>query len=322
MVGIINFLLDPKNNNFLLFSHTSPDGDTLGSALALNRILKKLGKESQVICDSSIPSNLQNIPCVELIKKKTTFKEYIAVAIDVGGTELLGKNKELFFAAKFKIVIDHHCTNTGFGDLNYIHPEAAATGEIIWQLAEKLEISMDKDIAELLYVAISTDTGNFSYSNTTPETLRISAKILEVGFNLAKINEQLFRERTYFKTKLIGLCIENIELHLNESIGISCITLEQLKALKVGSEDTEGLVDFIRDIKTVNACAFIHETSPNIFKVSFRSKGEINVSNVAKVFGGGGHRASSGCKLEMTDQEAKAKILEELKKEYLLTFGK
>jgi len=281
------------NDDILLIAHVSPDGDTLGSSFALFGALQDLGKRVQVVCEDPVPAIYRFLP----------FSDQLL---------LPAQARPLFRAAKATLNIDHHGTNDRYADENFVQ-KAGATGELIFNVLASLKVTLNKSIASCLYAAITTDTGNFSYSNTTPDTLRIAAELLDVGIDLPYLNQKLFRTVPFHKLRLHALAVTKAQLYEYGRIGISMLTLEEISSCGASAEDTEGIIDNIRDIDTVEVAALLRESDDGQVRVSLRGKSCADVSKIATKFGGGGHKLAAGCTMKPPLEDAAAQILESAK---------
>lgn len=283
-------------DGFTIITHESPDGDTLGSSLALFRTLKKLGKEAEIVCCDPVPSAYSFLPeAVQVRLPSNAHSLPYAVAIDCADKQRMGDAVSLFETAKTTINIDHHGTNDLYAAFNEVAPECAATGERIYQLIRLLVPEIDTETAECLYTALITDTGNFSYSNTTPDTLRTAADLLACGVDHALLNRRIYRSNPYRKIKLQGRAISNLELLCGGKLAVTVLTREEIEQCGATAADTEGIVDIIRDIDTVEVAMFFKESLDGAFRVSLRSKETADVSVIAALEGGGGHVHAAGC---------------------------
>ena len=296
-------------DDILLIAHVSPDGDTLGSSFALYGALLELGKRAQVVCEDPVPAIYRFLPYSDqLIPPEQAKPAEAVVCVDCADVARAGRCEPLFHAAKATLNIDHHGTNDRYADENFVQ-KAGATGELVYNVLASLKVSLNKNIASCLYAAITTDTGNFSYSNTTPDTLRIAAELLDVGIDLPYLNQRLFRTVPYHKMRLHALAVTKAQLYEYGRIGISALTLEDIASCGATGEDTEGIIDSIRDIDTVEIAALLRESEDGQVRVSLRGKTSADVSCIATKFGGGGHRLAAGCTLKPPLAEAAALIL-------------
>lgn len=308
MNEIINTI--KHNDEFNIFMHVSPDGDTLGSALALHAALLLMGKKSTLICD--------DVPAAQY---KFMYEDYyifapekvkatpISIAIDCADFKRMGRGSKLFGKSPTTINIDHHLSNPEYATYNYVKGNASSTGEIISEFLEKLNITLTTEMATNLYIAISTDTGSFAYSNTTPQCHLLAAKFIEMGIDVAKLTSQLINSRSLGKTKLIGYALSKLELFFDNKIGFIYIAHSDLAALGVKTEDCESIVDYIRDIDTVEIAIFIRQMKNDKFKVSLRSKLYADVGSLAQTHGGGGHVRAAGFAITGNFEEVKTELI-------------
>lgn len=287
------FLLD--NDGFTLITHTSPDGDTLGSALALKHMLERLNKRAQVVCEDRVPKVYAFLPGADDVLSPDMAKATpCAIAVDCADAARMGEAQRLFDAAQRTAVIDHHVTNSGYGGVNLVSATAAAAGELVFALDRLMFDTYDIDACTCIYAAIITDTGNFAYGNTTPESHLIASQLLSSGINAYEINRLIFRTVPYGKKKLLGVALTNMQLAQNGRVGISTLTLAELKHAGASEEDTEGVIDHIRDVDSVEIAILIRECGAGQYKVSLRSKLTADVSAMAGALGGGGHMRAAG----------------------------
>ena len=297
------------HDDFLLISHVSPDGDTLGSGLALYAALVQLGKRAQLVCEEPVPHIYRFLPNAGQVALPTSARQTDAViCIDCADIARTGRCRPLFDAAGYTLNVDHHGTNNRYAQNNFVQ-KAGATGELIYEILLRLKVSLTKDIASCLYAALTTDTGNFAYSDTTPDTLRIAAELLEAGIDLPYLNRALFRTVPLHKTKLLGVAITKTQLFEHGRIGMSALTQADMKSCNATGEDAEGIIDTIRDIDTVEIAALLRESSDGLIRVSLRGKSAADVSQIAVASGGGGHRLAAGCTLAGPIEDAYERIL-------------
>lgn len=305
-----------ESGNVAVFCHTDPDGDTLGSAAALAMALEKLGKTVRLACDSAVPRSLRILPLKERFETDPSLDApYVSVALDCGDAERLGRLLPKFLAGEGRVNVDHHRTNTGFGDLNLVDPDSPATICLVWPVIRALGAEPDAKMGLAAYAALSTDTGNFTYGNTTPGAFALAAELLRTGFDINAAAQSLFRERTLARARVIGLCTDRMQLFANGAIAVSGIEGSDYARIGAVESDCEGAVDFLRDIDTVSAAAFLREVEPGVFKVSLRSKHAPDVSKIAARYEGGGHKNAAGCRISGTLSGAMNEIKNALLKE-------
>ncbi|NLX61752.1 MAG: bifunctional oligoribonuclease/PAP phosphatase NrnA [Tissierellia bacterium] len=303
-------------NNIYICSHIQPDGDSLGSIMALAMAIKKLKNKANinVIKVDDIPSVFDFLPNIDIIKEQDLSQEVeLFIALDSSDKERLGIGAEFLCKAKAVINIDHHITNENFGDVNIVLPSSGSTCEIVYKLIKYMGIEMDKDIATCLYTGINTDTGRFMYSNTTYETHIIAAELIKTGIDTSDINISIYQNRTIERTRLLLESLNQLELYEDGKIGLVVVTQDMLEKTGAGMEDTEGIISFVMDINTIEAACLLKEVSNKEIKVSLRSKKYVNVSKIATKFGGGGHVRAAGFTIigEQIDT-AKEMILKEI----------
>lgn len=281
-----------------LFAHISPDGDTLGSALALYHALKGMGKKVCLCCDGTLPPNLKMLPGYDEVFIQPLFVPNIAMAIDCADAARMGKNVTCFEEAQHRIVIDHHRTNEGFGQINWIDAEAAATAELIYQLLLALPTNITQEEAICLYAALASDTGNFSYSNTRAYSFEMAAELLKTGFDMPTLVRNLFRSKSRSRMRMMGVCLQHAKYYFDGKISLCLLDQQVFNLANPQSGDFDGLVDMLRDQENVEIAIFGREVSPNSFKVSFRSVQSADVSVVAQKWGGGGHARAAACLMQ------------------------
>ncbi len=300
-----------RKQYFMITSHIRPDGDGLGSGLALYWMLKSLGKHADVVLSDRVPPAYMILPGADrVIVQPDVTEKYDAAFIiecsDVNRPGLPGLNNQ------FVVNIDHHSTTEAFGDINWIDSTAAAVGEMIYNLCKALGVEVTKEIADCIYTALLTDTGSFHFSNTTERTLKIASELVRRGVEPAKISEALFYSNPFSKILLLGLVLSTIER--DESGRIAWVTLDRelMYAADAAEEDADGIVNHALSVGEVEAVAFFKELSPGIYRISLRSKGKNNVAKVAETFGGGGHRNAAGCRIEGSLEDVKRRVIEGL----------
>lgn len=303
--------------NVVLTAHVNPDGDSIGSTLALASFIKNnMKKNINIVIEDNIPYNFKFLPGIDSIvsKSEDIGKVDLLITLDCGNLDRLAIDKSIIDSADYIINIDHHITNTKFGNINFVDYDASSTGEVIYKLISKMDYDISLEIATCLYVSISTDTGSFKYTNTTSETHEIVANLLKLGVDLETINIEIYQNRSLEKTKLLILGMNNLTLLENNTVGIVAVDSEMLKACNAKTQDSELIVDFIRDIDVVNLACVLRPIDEYSTKVSLRSKKNIDVSKISLVFGGGGHAKAAGCTINSNIKQAKEIIKNEILK--------
>lgn len=304
-----------ESNKIAILSHIMPDGDSLGSSLALCNALNSAGKKSRFILDDTPPLKYRFLKNYDKIERPGDYESFdIVIVIDCGDEERLGAAKK-YLTDNFIINIDHHISNNGFGNLNMVDTNAAAAGEIVYQIIKIMDLTMDKEISECLYTAIVTDTGQFQYSNTTSVTHQIAGDLLNNGVNAPEMYERIYQSNSKEKLLLTKEVLNTLEFFNNDSISCISLSKKQMEAVNAKEEDSDGLINLARDIEGVETAVFLRELDENKIKVGFRSKRIVDVSKIAERFGGGGHKRASGCTVCGTLEQVKSDIIEAVAKE-------
>ncbi|HOM01215.1 MAG TPA: bifunctional oligoribonuclease/PAP phosphatase NrnA [Acetivibrio sp.] len=303
-----------KADKIAILPHVSADGDALGSSLALALALNILNKKPVIYFEEEMPSIYGFLPGKELsrIYEGKPDKYELVIALDTGDLDRLGKRVEIFNNAGITVNIDHHPTNTEFAGVNFVDTNASAVGEIIYRLLTMMKIGLDKDMATCLYVAIATDTGGFRYSNTTPDTHKITADLINNGVDVSYISQTVFDTLSLQKVKLMGKAIENLELFENGKLAVIKITDDLLKSVGAKEEDCEGIVNIGRNIEGVEVAVVIRQRASGELKVNFRSKDYVDVSVIANRHSGGGHKRAAGCTVKGDINDVKEMLVKEI----------
>ena len=301
-----------QEQTFYLVSHMQPDGDSIGSLLAMGEGLRSLGKQVRMFAPDQVPQKYLFLEGSELVFQEVLFEdpEVTVVVLDSSDLERLSFFKEAVLTGRKIINIDHHVTNQQFGNYNLVDPEAAATGEIIFDLLNELGAQLTKGAAESLFVAIATDTGSFKYENTTPQTHRVVASLLEYGLNPGALSQKIFDERPLSFYMLLKDALAALEIYEGGKIALSTLSKDIRERSGASSGDLEGIVNYTRDIVGVELGILFYVESESEVKVGFRSK-QVDVSVLAGKFNGGGHARAAGCRLYEDFRTVKQKVLKE-----------
>jgi len=281
-----------KYNKFLIVSHKYPDGDSIGSQIALALGLLKIGKKAYIYNEEPPTDRYSRFKRINLIHTdKKDFDEEVIFALDSAELNRIGFIKDEIDFTKPIINIDHHISNKNFGDINIVKPYYSSTAEIIYELLNRLT-ELDEEIATYLYIGILTDTGSFRYPNTTSHSLRVASKLVNYGVVASQISEFIWFTDPPARIKLLGDVLQNITLH--DKFSIMYVTKNMLKNHGAKEEDTNEFVDYGLTIKNVKATAMIKEREGGILKVSLRSRNDVSVQKLASEYGGGGHKTAAG----------------------------
>jgi len=306
----------------LVSSHLDPDGDSIGSQLALKGWLMDLAKEVRIINQGKIPSKYLFLDEEKAIEdfdsaKAIDWSADLIFVLECPNLERIGEVKKLLKEGAKVINLDHHPDNSFFGDISYVDTQACALGEIIYELLIYSGYRLNKLTATQLYAAILTDTGRFRFSNTTPEALRIGAELIALGANPKEINNQIYYNNSNAALKLLGFLLLNLETSADGKISSLVIDQQTLEELKVSKEDTEGFVDYTIFLKGAEVGVLFTQKNDSKTKVSLRSQNSFDVSALARTFGGGGHRNAAGCTVDRDLNSTKELILKKIEEELL-----
>ncbi len=295
-----------KEKVFLLATHINPDGDALGSCLALAEALEGLGKEVRIFDRDPVPELYRFMPGQK--KCRSTLgnflkKNPLLILLDCNSPERAALED---YAFSKSVVIDHHETESPFGDIRWVERTAAATGLMVFHLIQALNIRFTKSMATNMYTAIAVDTGTFRYSNTSSDVLRASAELVEAGAQPGPISEHLYERWNKNRFDLLNLCIGTLEIR--DNIALTHVTKDMFKKTGTVEADTENFANVPRMIDSVAISALIRETDNGRWKISMRSKGQANVAKIAAAYGGGGHRNAAGFRIK-TDLQSLKKAL-------------
>lgn len=303
-----------SSTGVLLVSHVKPDGDSIGSLLSLGLALKKIYNDKiNMVCLDDIPKNFKFLSGLENVSKDINKINYdLIISLDCGDETRFSFDKYIFNKSSSIINIDHHISNTYYGDINIVDPNASSTAEIVYEIIKEMNIEVDVDIATALYVAISTDTGSFIYDNTSSKTHKIVSELIEKGIDVNKIVTNVYQSRSLQKTKLFIEGIKTLELLCEDRIAMVCIHNSLFSQTNTTKDDIDGIIEFIRDIETVEVACILREVSDNETKVGLRSKKYFDVSKLAKKFEGGGHVRAAGCTVHKDINESKKIIINQI----------
>lgn len=302
-----------SEDNIVVISHVNPDGDAIGSGLALTLGLKKIGKNVRIILQDKYPDSvkfLNEINIVEQYDENNEYKFDLSICVDGATDDRLGKAKELL-KNRFVINIDHHISNTLYGKLNYVE-EISSTSELIYKFLKFCEIDIDINMAEALYTGLVNDTGNFSHDNVTEKTFEMAAELKRIGASNSKVVREFFNTKSLPAIKLLGIAMYEMEYNKNKKLAYYFMSKETLDKYNGRKEDTEGIVEKLISFKEAEVSLFLREDKIGVIKGSMRSKHDIDVNEIASIFGGGGHRKAAGFTSELSAEEIIKKVLERL----------
>ena len=298
-----------EKSRFLIACHENPEGDAIGSELALALALRKMGKTATVLNSDPVPGNLAFLPGADTVVAEADGSTHeVAVVVDCGSPERTGRVETELRKCPFLVNIDHHSTNDAQGDFCLIDTEAAAAAILVHRILVALGAAIDRDIAVNIYAAILTDTGSFRYSNASPEAFRIAGDMVRTGIDPREVAERIYETQTAEKLGLLGRILGSLELASGGRIAAITTRKEDLRDFSATRDHLEGFINYPRSIIGVEVAAAFREEDAGEFRVSLRSKGRVDVSAVAAALGGGGHRNAAGCTVRGPLDEVKRRV--------------
>ncbi len=298
-----------KHDNYVILTHASPDGDTLGSAYALYYGLNEIGKTACVICPDVIPSKYS------YFARKTDHidgSNATVIAVDVADKKLLGDLQEEF-GDKVNLNIDHHISNTCYAENLYLDSDASATAECIFELLLQMKVNINDITAMAIYTGIATDTGCFKYSNVTAKTHTIISMLYEYNIDAPEINRLMFDTKSKKLLELEKMVLDSAEYHFDDKCIVLSVTAEMQEKTGCSGTDLEGIAVISRSVEGIKAGVTIKQTKENEYKVSLRTYEPLDASEICKILGGGGHKGAAGASVKGTLDEVKQKVLDAVK---------
>jgi phosphoesterase RecJ-like protein len=302
-------------SSVLISTHLNPDGDALGSALAVSFLCDEWGITNEVVCHHAPPANLEFLPGIRKVQLEPKFEKHdLGIILDLDSIDRLGSVAEPMARCDRTFVVDHHVPHDKPGDLRIIDQSAAATAAILARMMVGAGTPITAEMAMCLLTGIVTDTGSFRFRNTNAECLTLAAKLLEAGANINQISEEVFQRKPLASMRLLGYLLERMQLECEERLAWGALTVADFELTHASDEDTEGFVNELLSVRTVQLAAIFRQTKPYKVRVSLRSRGNLDVSAVARIFNGGGHRNAAGCSFDTELDEAIQLLLPELRK--------
>lgn len=308
MLSQVVELIETKNR-FAITTHIKPDGDGVGSSLGLLWLLRSLGKDAEVVVHGDVPMSYRTLPGAESIRDvKRIEKGYDAIFViecsDISRPGIAGLEDE------FTVNIDHHATSEHFGTINWIDSTASAVGEMIYNLCKAIGGRITKEIAECVYMALVTDTGSFHFPNTSDRTLKVASELIKAGARPAKISEVVYNNYPWSRIELMRQVLGTVKRDRTGRVASLRQTLAMKEEADAVDGDNNGFVNIPLAARDVIATVYMREVGPDSYRVSLRSKGEINVAKVAEEFGGGGHKNAAGLRIEGNWDECESKLVD------------
>lgn len=302
-----------EGERFLVVSHVDPDGDAIGSTLAVGHLLRLLGKRAVMVNASPVPAKYRELPGTEEIVKPQELRDEPpftrVIAVDVADEERMGDCRSLIAPDACLLNIDHHRTNNRFGTHHLINSEAAATAEVLYDWIESMGVEWTEPLAACVYTGLLTDTGGFRYTNTTPAVMKRAARLLEYGVDAPRIAEQVLETLTVGQLNLLRRALSTLRLSEDGRIAWMWLTLQDFSEAGAGEGDLDGIVNYARNVMGVEVGILFRQLKNGAVKVSLRSRRWVDVSEVAGFFGGGGHARAAGCTVTGTRDEVERRVL-------------
>ncbi len=306
MIGSAKAIADfiKANDDIAVITHIRPDGDAYGTALCIAEAIRALGKRAFPVCSDKVDEKYRFLPDSGYFAcaNSMPFAPKAALSVDVSDAKRMGDFESVFSDCENRACLDHHATNTGFCEINYIDGKAAAAGEMALEVIRELGVSLTKDMALNAYTAISTDTGNFSFSSTTGNTYRYAAMCVDAGVDIESVTRTLYRTRSVSKTRLLGYALDRIEFYENGRVAAIRLNDEVFENLGATRADADGIVNYLNEIAGVRV-GILADQIKNSVKFSFRAGVGADVAKIAGQFGGGGHIAAAGATIAGVDME-------------------
>jgi bifunctional oligoribonuclease and PAP phosphatase NrnA len=305
-----------EHRTFCVAGHIRPDGDCIGSQLGLALALRDQGKTVTCWNEDSVPDKLAFLDKSHLFEKPRRGREFdCVIATDCASFERLGKVGGCISRRKLLINIDHHASNTRYGDINWISAREPSSGELIFRLLKTANWPITPAIADCLFTAVSTDTGSFQYPSTRPGTYHVAGELVKRGANLEKICDEVYQSYPLSRARLLQHVYNHFRLTHNNQIAWFWLKRSDYTRTGAGTDDSEGLIDHIRAIAPVVVACLFEEMGPELTRISLRSKSDkVNVNEIAAQFGGGGHRAAAGARIPGSPVSVQRRVLDAVKK--------
>ena len=316
MDQIIRYL--KNSDHILVATHTNPDGDAIGSLIAMGLCLDVLNKKTTLYNESPIPAVYRFLPATNRVVRNLKNENYdLAVILDCGDLQRIGKAVSMVRQVPVIVNIDHHVTNTRFGHFQLIDTSACATAEIVYRLIKQMDVPFDKAIATSIYTGILTDTGSFRFSNTNRAAFSICQEMVGLGVDPYIIAQHVYGTYSLGRIKLLNLALDSIEISDNGKLSIMTLTQDMFNETHTQAEDVDGLINYAKRIEDIKMAALIQEhrnskkklNAFNSFHISLRSNGSVDVAAIAASFGGGGHSSAAGFSIESTLSDIKLQLL-------------
>ncbi len=303
------------HGSFVLACHVRPDGDCLGAALALARVLRSLGKDVTTVCQDPVPEHYLFLPESNTIVRTSDRRDFdVGVVVDCDQPHRTGTAAELVNSARTSARIDHHLSGANYGDIQIVQTKISSTSELIIELFEANDIAIDKHTAMMLLTGIIFDTGGFRYSNATSRTFQIVSQFAAMGIRPSRLVRAVFESRSLKSAQLLGRALCSMQAAEGGAIVLAQLSYSDYEELGVDDSDSEGIVNSVAAIKGPRVVMLLREAELGVIRISLRSRDGFDVSRVASAFGGGGHAVASGCTIDGTLEQARTELISEVRR--------
>jgi phosphoesterase RecJ-like protein len=304
-----------EGRSFVLACHQRPDGDALGSALALARVLRAMGKDATVVSEDGVPELCSFIPESETVVTGTDRRDFdVGVLVDSEGAKRVGSAADAVRSARVTACIDHHLPDGEFGEIRIVDSTASSTAELLLALLQANDVSVDSVVATQLMAGLVNDTGAFRFANTSPETFRAAAHLMELGASPSAVAREIYESKPMRAMKLLGRALESLQTDPSGSVVWAVITQSDLREFGATDADTDSVVNVVSQVKGPSVAILLRETEPRSIRISLRSRDGVDVNQIARAFGGGGHAAAAGCTIARPLDAAREAVVAEVLK--------
>lgn len=301
-----------KSDRMVIASHLNPEADAIGSSIALGLALEAMGKKVYLYNADGTPRNLKNLPRAQMISGRLPdWRPDTLVVVDCGDLSRIGvKGERAFGDAPLIVNVDHHSTNSGFGHLKWVDPAASCAGELVAAIIDGLDVRWTKEMAVWILAAIMADTGNFQFSNTSTAAFQLAGRMVGLGARPEEVAGNLYGNLPPGVLKLLGMVLLTLEVYPEQKVATVKVTRDMFEETGAGADDIEGFVEYPRNLEGVEVAVLLREEGNGAYKVSLRSKGAVDVAELAHSFGGGGHRQAAGFTVEGDPEDIKRRLVE------------
>lgn len=302
-----------NNERFLISTHVHPDGDALSSAIGVAMLVKALGKQVRIVCADPVPGRLDFLPKASWVRtydsNKKPWTYDVAIVVDCGDLSRIGDVVQIIDQKKPLINIDHHVTNDCFGSVNYVQPDMSSTAEVLYGVIKKAKIPMTRDLAQLLYVGIMTDTGSFAFDATSSHTHKVVSELLQEDFSVADLHQKVRETATARDIQLFTDIIQGLTFELDGQVATIDLPKKLANSFTDDFDLKDNILGFLRIVRGVEVMVLLSEVDDKQTRINLRSRSKFDVAKLAAAFGGGGHKRAAGCTLDFGLENSRQKII-------------